>query len=545
MLGALRTWRKKDKALASIDETPRRTRPRQSSNTLPREMAYHSNAYAYGFPVQGSSRRPARPASPLYPDVFSANPEPVDRDVRPRSRSVGAQQAPPLAASHSFPLVTGNTPDLPPLPSPAIRPPRKSSLLASPIVSPVVSPVTSTFGHDVWPNMARMSTSSSVQSVPPSSLRSKRSAPDLSLYPTHGSTPIRYEPTSPRASFDTPVKGRSRAGSIPYDAPSTRYEPTTPRDFDDTPVKGRSRAESNASYSSQRYREASPGPRSMLSTIPSGTAYQPPIDLTSPTKSRFQAEMAPLIVSRPGTASSLAYLKEGASSSESSHLSHPEQYPPDDPDGARSETPGSILFDDDTLSLFPQPPPLNIRYIPSRPASPSQFSGPLTPDYTPTATPTSATSPSFFPSPHHTRRTSPPTSILKRPTGYLPSPPITPNTPSELSPSLSSSSFASSFNLPEQPTPTLRVRNSSPQLLTNKLHNVHRPSSSDSSSDKYGYQFPLERTDYDLRKRALSRPEKPKLLDAFNLAAVEESLPQPRAYSPEPDSQGVQWGYAV
>ncbi|KAF7983882.1 hypothetical protein HWV62_18230 [Athelia sp. TMB] len=513
MLGVLRsTWRKKDKSLAPIDEAPPR-RPRQSSQTLPRGMGYNVDTpYDPSFPVHGggsTSRRPARPADPLYPDVFSANHEPLT--ARPRARSVGAQHAPPLAASHSFPLVGDGVPDLPPLP--VTRPPRKSSLASSPLTSPLTSPVAATFGRDARPSMTRVASASAVQTAPPRPR--KGSMPDLTLMFTPEQRPTGRTPASPRdlGDMDTPTK-----------------------------LSSRSRSGSTASYSGQRYREApsSPSPRPALAKMPSSSQY-PPIDLTSPAKTRFQPDMTAPVASRSSAGSSLAYLRDGTPPAELSTLPSSDDHLPElDVDDGRSSTPGSLMFDDDTLSLFPQPPPLNLRYIPSRPASPSQY--PITPEYTPSATPTSAT---FFSPSHHAKRVSPPTSILKKSPAYLhslPSPPITPSTPSQLSPSSSSASFASSFNLPEQMTPMLRVRNSSPQLLSSKMHSVHRPSSSDSSTDKYGYQMPAE---YDLRKQALSRPERPQLLDAFQLAVVQEALPPTRPSSPEPDSQRVQWGYAV
>jgi hypothetical protein len=91
---------------------------------------------------------------------------------------------------------------------------------------------------------------------------------------------------------------------------------------------------------------------------------------------------------------------------------------------------------------------------------------------------------------------------------------------------------------PEPVAPTLKIRNSSPHIASAKAHNAHRPTSSDSCS---AYSVSSERTDYYLRKRALSRPEVATLFEARQSETLVEMKPP----SPEPDTQSVQWGYAV
>jgi len=179
-------------------------------------------------------------------------------------------------------------------------------------------------------------------------------------------------------------------------------------------------------------------------------------------------------------------------------------------------------------------PPLNLPHMP-HPQSLSQ--PPLTPDYTPTVTPTNTT---FLPSFqfHHVRRPSPPTSILKKTSSYIPpSPPITPPWPS---PRSSSGTFSSKTVSLEALAPTLKIRNSSPHLSSTKLHSAHRPTSSDSSSDKSAYTVSPERVEYNLRQQVLSRA-KVHTVEVYQ----PETLDVSRSSSPETDSQGVQWGYAV
>jgi hypothetical protein len=168
---------------------------------------------------------------------------------------------------------------------------------------------------------------------------------------------------------------------------------------------------------------------------------------------------------------------------------------------------------------------------------PSQY--PLTPDYSPTATPVGAILQSL-PN-HHFRKSSPPTSILKRPSGYyssLPSPPTTPNTPSILSRSSSRGSFQ--VTAPEHLAPTIRIRNSSPHIPSPKVHNVHRPTSSDSCSTPT-YAVSSDRADHELEKQAFLHPEVPTFFEAYHSETRDEALPP----SPDSDSHGVQWGYAV
>ena len=292
--------------------------------------------------------------------------------------------------------------------------------------------------------------------------------------------------------------------------------------------KRRSRADST--LSNQRFSDlpASPAPSPVPGLIPSTN------DLTSPRKPLLRTDVPP--ITRPSTASSLAYVKDENSSPflEQDELAHISRLTPPLED-ARPPTPGSACSED-TLSLFPQPPPLNFRdhFAPS----PIPLQYPWTPDYTPIGTPTGV---AFFQpsSTHHVRKPSPPTSILKKPSGYfnsLPSPPITPSTSSILSPRTSKGSFQ--MMSPEPVAPTLKIRNSSPHIASAKAHNAHRPTSSDSCS---AYSVSSERTDYYLRKRALSRPEVATLFEARQSETLVEMKPP----SPEPDTQSVQWGYAV
>lgn len=298
----------------------------------------------------------------------------------------------------------------------------------------------------------------------------------------------------------------------------------------DREFKPRSRADSIQRFSNL---PASPAP----SPTPIQSITSPENDSASPRKSRLRTEVTSSI-SRPTTASSLAYDKDEPENPspvrEQNDLAHISRLTPP-PEGARPSTAESS-YSEDTLSLFPQPPPLNLRNHFSSSPIPLQF--PVTPDYTPAQTPTGATS---FQSSltHHVRRASPPMSILKKPSGYfhsLPSPPITPSTSSTVSRKTSRGSFQ--MMSPEPVAPTLKIRNSSPHMASAKAHNAHRPTSSDSCS---AYLVSSDRTDYYLRKRALSRPEVATLFEAHHA----ETLAEMESPSPEPDCHGVQWGYAV
>jgi len=184
---------------------------------------------------------------------------------------------------------------------------------------------------------------------------------------------------------------------------------------------------------------------------------------------------------------------------------------------------------EDTLSLFPQPPPLNLRSPVARSPTPSQY--PLTPDYTPTATPTNN---AVQPSSPQVRKPNPVVSILKKSSSYynfLPSPPMTPSTPSILS---RNSSGGSSQTTSSDPlAPILHIRNSSPHLGSARLYNVHRPTSSDSCS---AYSVSSRHMDHNTTKQLSST-----LLEAY----LPETQDEARPPSPEPDYRRVQWGYAV
>jgi hypothetical protein len=187
--------------------------------------------------------------------------------------------------------------------------------------------------------------------------------------------------------------------------------------------------------------------------------------------------------------------------------------------------------------LFPQPPPLSLRNHSARSPTPSQL--PLTPVYTPAATPTGETSFQSSPS-RHVRKPSPPTSILKKSSSYcspLPSPPITPRASSIISRNSSRGSLR--MISPEPFAPTLHIRNSSPHIASVKVHNAHRPTSSDSCS---AYPVVSEHMNYDHRKQvALSRTNVSTLLEAYQ-PETQDDIKSPSA---EQNTQKIQWGYAV
>jgi hypothetical protein len=396
--------------------------------------------------------------------------------ARQRSRSMGAQYTSPDIAPQL--LTEGTISD--DLASSVKPPPRKSSL------APM--PDSIRYAGVERPAFFRTSSASSLQLRASRTLQPKRSMPELDIV---------CEDVELTREFKV-SKRRSRADSILLN-----------QRFSNLP--------------------ASPAP----SPTPAQSITSPENDSASARKSRLRTEVTSSI-SRPSTASSLAYDKDENASPlrEQDDLAHISRLTPP-PDDARPSTAGSS-YSEDTLSLFPQPPPLNLRnhFAPS----PVPLEIPMTPDYTPIQTPTGAT---FFQSSstHHVRRASPPMSILKKPSGYfhsLPSPPITPSTSSTVSRRTSRGSFQ--MMSPEPVAPTLKIRNSSPHMASAKAHNAHRPTSSDSCST---YLVSSERTDYYLRKRALSRPEVATLFEAHQAETLAESP------SPEPDCHRVQWGYAV
>ncbi|KIM90679.1 hypothetical protein PILCRDRAFT_811135 [Piloderma croceum F 1598] len=470
------SWKKKEgKPLASLEETV--PSKRASRATLPRTHADDIQAIisSLDFPITDDD------------DSIRAVCQEQENEqkfnmltARQRSRSMGAQYTSPDIVPQL--LTEGDD-----LGSFVRRPPRKSSL------APM--PDSIRYAGVERPAFFRTSSASSLQLRASRTLQPKRSMPELDIVCEDEGVEL--------TRGDRVSKRRSRADSILL----------------------------NQRFSSL---PASPAP----SPTPNAQSItSPENDSASPRKSRLRTEVTSSI-SRPSTASSLAYDKDEPENvsplREQDDLAHISCLTPP-PENARPSTAESS-YSEDTLSLFPQPPPLNLRnhFAPS--PVPLQF--PVTPDYTPAQTPTGAT---FFQSSstHHVRRASPPMSILKKPSGYfhsLPSPPITPSTSSTVSRRTSRGSFQ--MMSPEPVAPTLKIRNSSPHMASAKAHNAHRPTSSDSCS---AYSVSSERTDYYLRKRALSRPEVATLFEAHQ-AETQAEMESP---SLEPDCHGVQWGYAV
>lgn len=453
---------------------------------------------------------------------------------------MGAQYAPQHMTPRPSPSSNGS--EMPPIPeAPFVpRPPRKSSLV--PISDSIRLSSGSGSESPNRPPLTRESSASSLQIPTVKTLKAKRSMPELQLDRVWESfveetneaviTPTRRE-FGRDADVVRGTNRRQRASSSASEQPSLKQR------FSNLPE--------------------SPAPTVALPSLPTGGSNTPPVvDLTSPRKSHFgsphtsprNAHFGP---EATGSVRSFAY----PSTKDASRLN-----PSPVPEDPRSTTPMSMSSTEVTLSMFPQPPPLTIRHHrPSRPTSPSQY--PITPDYSPSATPTS---PTFH---HQAKRTSPPTSILKKPSSFynpLPSPPITPNSSFASSRSGSNGSLSKLPIIspgPDPVAPTLRIRASSPYLPSAKPtpHTAHRPSSSDSSSDKSAFPASSSSSEWrrmeqqNLRKRAMSRPEIPPAQKAVFQASLLETTPYPQqstsyqtqtSYDTRPVSpETVQWGYAV
>ena len=424
--------------------------------------------------------------------------------TRRRSRSMGAQRN---NETRPFPTAGDAPPDISLLHASFVsRPPRKSSLRMPDSIRQLGT------GS---PSISRTSSASSLQLPTSRTLQPKRSMPELDhvweddgvLTPTQRG----FNPT--REDENTHSRRRSRASS----------------------TAGHERQPSNQRFSNL---PASPAPSMALPLVLRPTNVHAVVDLTSPHRSSFGAEITAL-PSYSSTSLSLQYVKEDEvfPSRESVDITHICRLTPPPEDDARSSTPGSTYESEDTLSLFPQPPPLNIPHHFAQSPIASHYSS--TSDYTPTATPTSATSFQPLQLDHVKKPSRPTSSILKKQSSYynpLPSPPITPRALSVISRSSSRGSFQ--MMSPEPVAPTLKIRNSSPHIASAKTHNAHRPTSSDSCS---AYSASSERMDYDVRKQALSWSEVPTLVEADQLETEDEKRPP----SAEPRSQAVQWGYAV
>lgn len=489
---------------------------RQTAQTLPRSAIHAKNIRetiesrpdALVFPLP-SSRRNGTQKQPVGPggqdsDVFAETSDMLK--ARQRSQSVGALLASQEAAHH-FTSTDMVVQDPPLSPSFVSRPPRKSSLV----------PIREAIHHSgvpppSRPPLPRVSSASSLRTHMSQTLRPKRSMPELDRI-WEGFLEDANETLSPTRRDFNAVKEveithvtRPRSGStVSYDRPSSKQR------FSDLPK--------------------SPTPPVTLPLIPNAIGAFPVIDLMASRKSYFPPEFTSLNLP---PASPIAHLQGRTSPSMSLHsrFSSSEDGRPSTSDSTPSEFTSEV-----TLSMFPKPPPLNLRHI-SRPPTPSQYQSPLTPEYTPTVTPTSTTFSSHL---YHVRRPSPPTSILKKTPGYYstpPTPPITPNSSGSLQNSNGSLS-AKAASL-EPLVPTLKIRNSSPHLSTTALHSAHRPTSSDSSSRKSPYAVTPER-EYNLRQQLLSRTRVPAPFEIY----APESRDDIRPHSPETDSQGVQWGYAV
>jgi hypothetical protein len=425
--------------------------------------------------------------------------------ARRRSRSMGAQHN---NEPRPFPAATGAVPNISLLHASVSRPPRKSSLVRMP--DSIRQPRTES------PSISRTSSASSLQLSTSRTLQPKRSMPELDhVWEDDGVlTPTQRGFNSTQQDENTHSRRRPRASSTA----SHERQPSNQR-FSNLP--------------------ASPAPSMALPSVPRPTNAHAIVDLTSPHRSSFGAEITALPSSYSSTALSLPYVKEDEvfPSRESVDIAHICRLTPPPEDDARTPTPGSSYESEDTLSLFPQPPPLNIPHHFAQ--SPIAAHYPSTSDSTPTATPTSTTSFQSLQLDHIKKPSRPTSSILKKQSSYynpLPSPPITPRALSVISRSSSRGSFQ--MMSPEPVAPTLKIRNSSPHIASAKTHNAHRPTSSDSCS---AYSASSERIDYDVRKQALPWSEVPTLVEADQPETEDEKRPP----SAEPRPQAVQWGYAV
>ena len=463
---------------------------RRTSRTLSQRITHvsvESQSNSLGFPVLVNNQLVSTAEQ-------SSQDASMDKyNPRQRSQSMGVQCPIQDIGRRPFPPADGVEPNVHLDPASfVVRPPRKSSLATMPPKRHSRPDI------PTRPAISRVSSASVLQSPASRTLR-------------------------PRTSMPEPSKGffkDSDEGLTP-----TRRDFQAVQEVTITPSKQKSREDSSCDqpWSHERFSaHSNPVP---LPLVPNTHHV---VDLSSPLKSQYRTEHIN-INSRPGTASSLAYSKDTPTLEFELDRMYQLTPPPED---ERPFTPGSMDSNEDTLSLFPQPPPLNLRHHLVQSPTPSQC--PLTPDDTPNATPTSETFSQSPPS-RHVRMPSPQTSILKKSPSYynsLPSPPITPGI-------LLRSSSKGSFQMmsPAPLAPTLQVRNSSPHIASAKMHNVHRPTSSDPRS---AYPVSSGRMDYNLGEQR--QPEAPSLLEAYQPKTQNEMRPPP---SPEPDSQGVQWGYAV
>ena len=513
-------WKKKDSSKPPGSNSDVTSRPRYLSHVFPHLFGLHTDhvyrhishtlprSVANAKDIQGLqffTSQDLRASRHCIPEHFE--------NARQRSQSMGTQNTPLQMTPHPHPSFYGTPSERSPKSEPPFvaRPPRKSSLV--PISDPVRLSASSGSESPNRPPLTRESSALSLQLPAVKTLKAKRSMPELQV-------------------------SRTRESWV-EEADDANVTPTR-REFGRDVVRGINRQRLSLKQRLSDLPE-SPALTMTLPSLPGNTS--PVVDLSSQ-KSHFgplhpSPRKAHVGLETTGNVHFFTYPSpKDDSRFNTSSL-------PEDP---RSNIPMSTEV---TLSMFPQPPPLTIRHRrPSRPTSPSQY--PITPDYSPSATPTS---PIFPLSNHHQSKR---TSILKKSSSFydlLPSPPITPNS------SFTSSRSGSNGSLSKIPivlpgrdpiSPTLRIRASSPYLpsATPTLHTVHRSSSSDSSSDKPAFPGPSSSERHrmeqrHMQKRIMSRPPAQR-------AVFEASLPEPtlnqtqtphdtRPVSPET----VQWGYAV